>query len=361
MSSWAELKAARKFTKNQIEQITAAAFNELITLIALSSAPQDAIDTVVKKWEIDLYECLSDAFSRTLTRAVGVAEIKEYKVGKVKLSNKIYSLSEETSRNTQRVIKNHVKGWHGAKKLALELYDGYSDAPEILEWNMRNKKLPAALRDAVVADRKSMQALSALSRRYIDGLKTPSLRAAYSSALDAIEKGVGAEKLERRLAVAFNEKMRYNATRIAQTELHKVWQQDQLDEIEKDIEITALQVRLSSTHPVEDICDVYANQDKYGLGKGVYPIGKAPVPPFHPFCRCRLQSKRLINGSQGKENKDSEREFLSAIAKKDEVMAAKIAGSRSKLEAVLSGADFTDVQNATRKKMFEIKTTGIER
>lgn len=34
-----------------------------------------------------------------------------------------------------------------------------------------------------------------------------------------------------------------------------------------------------------DICDELALQDLYGLGPGVYPVGKTPDKP-HPFCKC---------------------------------------------------------------------------
>ena len=36
----------------------------------------------------------------------------------------------------------------------------------------------------------------------------------------------------------------------------------------------------------EDICDMYAEADLYGLGKGVFPKDAAPVNPAHPHCLC---------------------------------------------------------------------------
>jgi hypothetical protein len=180
-------------------------------------------------------------------------------------------------------------------------------------------------------------------------------------ALDAAENGVGGHRLQKRLNVAFNEKMRYQANRIAQTEMHKVWQSAQLEEIQDDEEITAVQFKMSATHAVEDICDVYAKQDKYGLGIGMYPVGKAPVPPLHPFCRCRLVTKRAVDGAKGVEDPDSERKLLQVIAKQNAQLAARIAGSQSKLQSILSGADFTAVQNAARDAVHEIKQAGITR
>ena len=39
-----------------------------------------------------------------------------------------------------------------------------------------------------------------------------------------------------------------------------------------DPDVVAFRWRMSSSHPIVDICDVYANADLYGLGRGVYPV-----------------------------------------------------------------------------------------
>lgn len=43
---------------------------------------------------------------------------------------------------------------------------------------------------------------------------------------------------------------------------------------------------LSNRHVVPDECDLFANQNAYGLGPGVYPKGK--LPSRHPNCLCTL-------------------------------------------------------------------------
>jgi len=42
---------------------------------------------------------------------------------------------------------------------------------------------------------------------------------------------------------------------------------------------------LSPRHPKLDVCDVYANQDLFGLGPGGYPADQVPATP-HPSCLC---------------------------------------------------------------------------
>ena len=60
-------------------------------------------------------------------------------------------------------------------------------------------------------------------------------------------------------------------------------------------DIEAVQWKLSSTHPCYDICDLYANADLYGLGKGILPKDKVPMLPAHPNCMCHL---KLVEVSQ---------------------------------------------------------------
>lgn len=57
----------------------------------------------------------------------------------------------------------------------------------------------------------------------------------------------------------------------------------------EDDDIEAVQWKLSSAHPCYDICDLYANADLYGLGKGVFPKDKVPMLPAHPNCMCHLK------------------------------------------------------------------------
>ena len=55
-----------------------------------------------------------------------------------------------------------------------------------------------------------------------------------------------------------------------------------------DDDVVALKWQLNSRHPVCDICDVYANADFYGLGRGIYPKDKFPTLPAHPHCMCKI-------------------------------------------------------------------------
>ena len=46
--------------------------------------------------------------------------------------------------------------------------------------------------------------------------------------------------------------------------------------------------KLSSRHPCDDICNLYARADLWGMGEGIFPKDKLPKLPVHLNCMCRL-------------------------------------------------------------------------
>jgi hypothetical protein len=99
------------------------------------------------------------------------------------------------------------------------------------------------------------------------------------------------EAIDKAIGRAVNSKMRYNAERIVRTERNRAYNEGVLERVhygpDEDI-IDALQYEMSSRHPIPDVCDVHAGADNYGMGPGVYPKARAPIPPVHPHCMCRL-------------------------------------------------------------------------
>ena len=104
------------------------------------------------------------------------------------------------------------------------------------------------------------------------------LKAAY---LQALEAGKGEQHLAKQLKIAWYEKNRYFANRIAQTELHRAYTDQLAADLMAEPKLQYVQIRLSQKHLKTDICDLHTKQDKYGLGAGVYP--KAAVPPLLPL------------------------------------------------------------------------------
>jgi hypothetical protein len=90
---------------------------------------------------------------------------------------------------------------------------------------------------------------------------------------------------------AGNKQIDYNAQRLARTSINHSYFLSNVDSCNKNPYVEAMHWKLSNSHysrqvqPFgEDICDEYANQDNYGLGKGNYPKDQLPLP--HPNCLC---------------------------------------------------------------------------
>lgn len=353
---------------DEIDRLTAEAFVELLRRMREGADPRDAIQAVVAGLDAGYTEVLAAAFSEMLGRFVGSDEIKSYPVGDVALSQRLYAHATATSGIVREIVRQHAAGYQDARRLALEIYEGYGfkDGIDPLQWPARSPKWPKYMRQAITEDPQSFAQYRAIARRMAGNIKTPALKAAYLEALDEMENGRGWNRLGRKLQVAFEERMRYHANRIAQTELHRAWIDQQAEEIMSDDSIEVVQVKMSASHPEVDICDLFAEQDAYGLGPGLYPKARAPKPPFHPHCRCGWISKRLISARGATFRPEAHRTFLRQVrATGGTAAAARIVGSRAKLAVALT-QPLEQVYNIHRPppyrlgRMGGVSTRGVE-
>src|SRR5690606_21214459 len=81
--------------------------------------------------------------------------------------------------------------------------------------------------------------------------------------------------------------LRYLTERIAISSINGAHHEAHREAAIRSPVVKALQWRTNSWRgeTTYDVCDELALQDLYGLGPGVYPVGKAPDKP-HPFCKC---------------------------------------------------------------------------
>jgi hypothetical protein len=352
-------------TAKEIEALSEKAFDDLLERISNGEDPQPAIQAIMDDFEPAYREVLAAAFTQTLARAVGAAELRDYPIGEMTLSRRLYAEANATAPVVREIIRKHMAGFHDARTLSMQIYEGYSfktraglpDDP--LQWPRQSPKWPKYMREVINADPASFNTYMGIARRAAGNIKTPGYRAALNEALDALENGRGEKVLARKLEVAFQERMRYHANRIAQTELHRAYMDKQAEEIMADDSIQAVKVVMSSTHPRTDICDLFSKQDKYGLGPGLYPKEHAPRPPYHPHCRCVLHSKRLIKTDKARENLASERQYLARVMREDGVgKAAQIIGGRAKLAAALTNAPIDAIVNIHRPVPYRLGRVG---
>lgn len=96
----------------------------------------------------------------------------------------------------------------------------------------------------------------------------------------------------------------YAAHRLARTEINHAYQTSQAERYADEPWTNGMRWNLSGSHPTPDICNTLAERDKYGLGPGVYPVGKRP--DSHPNCLCYQTVEQL-----------SEDAFIDAFLKGD--------------------------------------------
>jgi hypothetical protein len=315
------------------------AFKRLLELIRAGQTPQKAIAQALREFNADTLVGLKEALSAVLESSLGQQAIRDWKVGNVKLSDRLYDNAQQVSATTKAIITEHMKGVHRAEELRKALYEGYDFQEDPLDVNA---PLPKYLREE-------------FDRFKAAALKTPALRAAYLEAIRQAEAGAGMDALEKQLKVAFYERNRYFANRIARTELHRTYTDQQARDLMSQDRIQYVQIRLSSKHPKTDICDYHTGADLYGLGPGIYPKADAPKPPYHPHCYCLMSPVVNLVNPKPKFNPKAEQKFLNALPANE---ARQVAGSAAKLARAQDGQSLEFLYNEGNDDLYKWQRVG---
>lgn len=261
----------------------------------------------------------------------GAALSKPWDAGGMTLSQKLHGAEVKMREAIADTVREQLKRNAPWTDAALALYDGYGYGNVV-----RPQELPkylSAVRyatqgspEAMKAARKAVYNIERLAKK---GAPTKALKAAYSSLVRAAQTGTE-KQLEKAYYVAVQEKSRYVAQRIIRTELSRAYSDGFNAKIMQDDDVAAVRLRLSTRHPVFDICDLFADADMYGLGKGVYPKDKAPPIPLHPYCMCRLEEvfKWEVDISRQKDNvKQAGDKWLAGISDENRRLVLGIEGN----------------------------------
>jgi hypothetical protein len=344
-----------------VERRAQQAYEELLAKLDEGVDPRLAIAQVQKSFDGEFAGELAQAFSTVLQRSVSVGSVLAMPVGEVVLSRRLWALNGEMVNQVSGLIRQHAQGLQSAQTLARQLYDGYTPVDGVqrpLEGAAR-AKLPKALQalTSTPQTRESLARVLEQGQQLAARIKSETLKAGYLEAVQAWVDGEGKQALAKRLWVAQREKNRYTADRIAQTELARAHQSKVGAEFMADGSISVVQVRINPAHPVTDICDLHARADLFGLGAGCYPKAKAPRPPFHPHCACRLSSRPdLMAGADTAERKGAVQAYLKSLPAYE---AARVMGSRERLLDVMQRGKSVDaVVNAGRDPMYHLARLG---
>lgn len=339
------------------------AYAELLQLIRDGVPPRDAAQQVLDGFNGEMAATMAAALTTIMGQAIGSASVLELQIGAVALSQRLYAEAQVVAQAVQSIVQSHVDGLQDARRLALQLFEGYGfrlPGQEPLQFNAANPQLPRYLREALLTDSEVLAEMRlTFARLQVQGLSTEALRAAYASVLAAIDgfaDGSGYALLSRRLEIAFFERMRYFSSRIARTELHRAYALREAQLLLEDVDLEFIQVRRAPGRNTPCICALITGRDLYGLGPGVYPKAEAPVPGFHPFCMC-VQSPRLdLTGRQPRpRDPNGDVYFLNRVGER---VAARIMGSQARRDAVLRGLSAETVINAGRDSAHQVRAAG---
>lgn len=140
--------------------------------------------------------------------------------------------------------------------------------------NQAQQKIGAAIQAAIIQGQSASQAAQDFIRR---GLPIPSDITAKmnSGSASGINRAIASELTNDSKSVY------RNAKRVFRTEINRAHINAYQQSLLGVDGVVGTRFLLSRNHPERDICDLHARANLYGLGPGVYPLGKSPLPA-HP-------------------------------------------------------------------------------
>lgn len=270
----------------------------------------------MQKWlQDELVKVASDGYGKKLPKNAQENLLKPWAVDELSLSDRTTAKKKSVLRAVKKELRAGINKSKNYEDVALSIFDGYKHGgvipkQDIAKYLDRLTKLSSLDKEDKLFKQEMRKA-----ERQIKNIKTGGLKAAYNQVAKMVE--TNREKaIEQAVYVGTQEKTRYFARRIARTELARAWHEGFIAKYNQDDDIVAYKWKLSSSHPVFDICDFYANADLYGLGKGVYPKNKVPILPAHPHCMCRLMPivSGMIDNDEPKDNiEQGGREYIESL------------------------------------------------
>lgn len=262
--------------------------------------PKQAVDIAYKEYPV--MKTLQDEVKKSLHRiaeqgyggvlaagVTGKAFEMVWAPDKLKLSDRTTRGAKVVRDMVASVLHQQMLKNANYKANALALFDGYGYGHIMPEQDIPDfMRRLISLSNGSSYDKQKYRNAMRQVERYIRTLNTQGMKYAYNKVLQAIESRNN-EALFKAVRVAVQERTRYFAERIARTERARAYIDGFIAKWQDDEDCVAYQWKLSTAHPDYDICDLYANADLYGLGKGIYPKDKVPTIPVHPHCMCRLK------------------------------------------------------------------------
>jgi hypothetical protein len=310
---------------------------EVKRLMAQGYSTKRAVDVAWKN--VRFGEVIADSTAEGMIKAMVIGKGPDITVGvdltkdmilhkwhdfdDVPLSKTLY----QNEKQARKIIKGELEA-------QVKLGRNYKYAAQFLQDNTGQFKaeVPKYLDDLYTAGKRALAGDPEAQRelkgkiksvqRQIDKLSssgsTDRLVVAYQDLLDAVESG-NAKAMDKRLHRAVEEKARYQAERVARTEIARAYGDAKIAVIQGDEDSTGWRWVLSSAHKHTDICDFNADADLYNMGPGVYPLDRGPEYPAHPHCTCILRPFYKEHNGRSTVDTKAGIEYLKSLDAEDRV------------------------------------------
>ena len=228
------------------------------------------LDEHLKGFNKKAQKLIEEEIYSTLNKDYFIAGDVPLVADSVALSSMLYKNAKGVSKRVASILNDNFKAKKTIADTAMKIYDGYSSKVDNLDVKNGLPKYLLENRDAM---------------KQIDKLVNKRLKETYKKVYEKLQ-GLDAQALEKAMWVALQEKSRYYASRIAQTEGARSRNLSRAVEYMEDEEIEYVKFRMSSAHRITDICNYYASLD-VGYGAGIVKKESMVVLPLHPWCKCR--------------------------------------------------------------------------
>lgn len=231
-------------------------------------------------------------------RAAGLLEVvgSPWDKGELTLSKKLHNATKTIQGEIKNTVDRQLRMNLATGRIARELYDGYGAGRVVQEQNLPeyinrvNALIRSPMNSATPEDYRELQKAIRTLKRNADKLVDDTYsynhyRTAVAGFVKAVETG-NEKAMDRAIYNAVQEKSRYVAERIARTEMARARYDMFIAQTYNDDTVVAYKWVMSTRHPHTDICDLYAEADLFGLGKGIFLKKYQPAMPAHPHCLC---------------------------------------------------------------------------
>ncbi len=255
----------------------------------------------------------------------------------IAISGLLYENAKHLSKQITSIFQKANIKKQTCKAIAKEIYEGYGFRDEFM-------KSKTAFPKYLVKAIESGEYDKAI--RQIEKIKTRSLKFTYERLMKELES-INRKALQKYMNNVYYEKLRYYATRIADTETQRMAMQKDAYEYLNDDRVEFVRYRLSSSHPKTDICDFYANLD-IGYGRGVVKKEDMRTLPLHPFCHCYYEPHHGDIKGKRKPWKEAVNDTMRGFS---DYQQKEILATKAMLDRFKSGEDIEKIFNTLRPKV----------